>query len=1064
MQHAPFRQRYEVLEQIATGQRSKVFKVQERSTGTLLACKEIDYGSLSPEACTTLTKSIEDTAVILKGITHKHIICYHEVLHDKVAKVYRIVMPYYEYQDLQTYTEMLREDGKVILEQGLWVILSQLISALDYLHSADKDCDGAIVHLNINPSNILLTNDFNVVLTGFTNSTLLNDLQPSHTTTAKLSYCAPEILLGQQYGPEVDIWALACTVYELATSSSLFLGITPSALLHAIRECSIDTLSLQNYSPELSNILKSMLAYNAQQRITALQLCTHQKIAFYLTHNVQLQGISVDHPALIDVSTVPQSQCRSSPVRTNQAPIPAVPPFMLNKAEFIAQPPLDSLPLVDQTTGEQSYLNCDPAKASSRIRCTSTGCRTDNGGGDKPSDSILSMLTSGKRSSSRGTLRVPDPLSTCSTMLESTLAQDGPIRSGSGLVGRSRATSMHRHDTILEKSIDAPLTASQAVVSRIKAYQHNETEPNTMLSEIPSPDVIREKPRATRVSQSLARDELAYGTTSSKQLLQTRCNPNGEMMSAFDDDPTELIASHVSPQVIRIRALKEGGTEVIQTTNSAGETIPRYYLQNNNVSPKESTYNGQTTPTTIGTHNNFYSKRSSLGGTPQLSTYTKKQAADNQEMLRCYPIDYINSINSANQRKVPMPVDQSAHPAYIEPMSGHVPYPLPQGDDIYGPYPTGPAQYYNIPLNSGLQGTGQLYVPNDLQAFKQAELSFSGTNAGNDVTKTIQIIDAQSYTANTLPYTDLMKAVIKNDLKTVKTAISADAGKTLPGGITALMIAANMGHVECVKMLVAKEGGMRQKDGTTALMEAVQKKHGEVIKHLMKKEAGMRRSDGWTALMYCAQHDLVTIGKQLVSKEAGLQTISGVTALMIACEHGHLDMAAMLLKEAGKNAVNGWTALMSACEHNYTDLALKLASKEAGKVKVDGWTALMSAARNGNIKVAKALKKKEVKCMKNDGSSALMWAANIGNVEIVKLLMNEERHIRTVTGKTAFDFAEETGSREIMKLLRPDLFDKSGMYIKGSGYRAGATNNQSTSTIQNGKKTKKEKGAKKGKK
>lgn len=1046
MQHAPFRQRYEILEQIGAGQHSKVFKVKEKSTGALLACKEIDYGSLPPETSTALTKAIEGTAVILKGIVHKHIIRYHEVLHDKPGKTYRIIMPYYELQDLQTYTEMLREDGKVVSEQGLWVILSQLISALDYLHS-DRDGDGGIAHLNVNPANILLTDDFNVILTGFTNSIPLSEMTSARNMTEKLSYCAPEVLQGLDYGAEVDIWALACTIYELATSSSLFLGITPSALLQAIKGYNINVLSLKNYSIEISNVLKSMLTYNAQQRITAAQLCTHPKIVFYLTHHVQLQGISVEHPELMDVSTAPQSQYRSSPPRSAQDPIPAVPPFALNKADFIAKPQPDSLLLVDQTVGEQSYLNYAPAKASSRIRSTSTG-RTNDKMADKANDSILSMLVTGRRSSSRGVQRVPEPFSTCSTMVESTLAQEGPVRSGSGLAGRSRAPSAHRYDTLLEKSIDAPLTASQAVVSRIKAYQYNGTEPNTMLSEVPSPEVIKEKPGIRRVSQSLAQDELAYGMTPSKQLLQTRCNPEGEIMSAFADDPTELIASHMSPQVVRIRIARDGGTEVIQTTNSAGEAVPRYQTQaSNRTSPKNSVHCG---PTVAGTQNSSYLRKTSPSGTPQLTLSSRKQVADNQEMLRCYPIDYVNSVNSANQRKVPISDDQLTYQAHVEPMSGHVPYPLPQGDDIYGPYPTGPAQYYNVPLNSGLQGTGQLYIPNDLQAFKQAELNFSENNTGSDVTRTIQFIDAQSYTADALPYTDLMKAVIRNDLKSVKNTISADAGKSLPGGITALMIAANMGHVECVKMLVAKEGGMRQKDGTTALMEAVQKKHGEVIKHLMKKEAGMRRSDGWTSLMYCAQHDLITIGKQLMAKEVGLQTISGVTALMIACEHGHLEMATMLLKEAGKNAVNGWTALMSACEHNYTDLALKLASKEAGKVKVDGWTALMSAARNGNIKVAKVLKKKEVKCMKNDGSSALMWAASIGNIDMVKLLMNEERHIRTVTGKTAFDFAEETDNREVMKLLRPDFFDKSGAYTKGGS--------QQPSTVQKGK------GSKKGKK
>lgn len=147
---------------------------------------------------------------------------------------------------------------------------------------------------------------------------------------------------------------------------------------------------------------------------------------------------------------------------------------------------------------------------------------------------------------------------------------------------------------------------------------------------------------------------------------------------------------------------------------------------------------------------------------------TRKQVADNQEMLRCYPIDYVNSVNLANQRRTPTSGNQLAYSAHVEPMSGHVPYPLPQGNDIYGPYSTGPAQYYNVPLNSGLQGTGQLYVPNDLQAFKQAELNFSESNTGSDVTKTIQFIDAQAYTADALPYTDLMKAVIKTTSRVLR--------------------------------------------------------------------------------------------------------------------------------------------------------------------------------------------------------------------------------------------------------------------------------------------------------
>ena len=49
-------------------------------------------------------------------------------------------------------------------------------------------------------------------------------------------YRAPELILGTQHGPPVDIWGLACCLFELATRRYLFPGSDSNHTLRAMQE------------------------------------------------------------------------------------------------------------------------------------------------------------------------------------------------------------------------------------------------------------------------------------------------------------------------------------------------------------------------------------------------------------------------------------------------------------------------------------------------------------------------------------------------------------------------------------------------------------------------------------------------------------------------------------------------------------------------------------------------------------------------------------------------------------------------------------------------------------
>lgn len=93
-------------------------------------------------------------------------------------------------------------------------IVWQAASALDAAHGA------GVIHQGVKPRNILLTDDDFVYLVDFgLNGAPGAGAADADNAGARWKYAAPELFSGGEFGPGVDIYSLACVLYQCLTGS-----------------------------------------------------------------------------------------------------------------------------------------------------------------------------------------------------------------------------------------------------------------------------------------------------------------------------------------------------------------------------------------------------------------------------------------------------------------------------------------------------------------------------------------------------------------------------------------------------------------------------------------------------------------------------------------------------------------------------------------------------------------------------------------------------------------------------------------------------------------------------
>ncbi|PIA28381.1 hypothetical protein AQUCO_07000010v1 [Aquilegia coerulea] len=176
-----------------------------------------------------------------------------------------------EYMSGGTLADMVKRQGGSLNESAIRSYLQDILQGLDYLHS------NGVVHCDIKSCNILVGEDgAKVADLGCARRVPQTDKAQRIPIAGTPMFMAPEVARGEEQSFPADIWAVGCTVIEMATGSAPWPDVTdPVSALYRIA-FTTDVPEVPSFlSEQAKDFLDKCLRRDSKQRWTANQLLQH---------------------------------------------------------------------------------------------------------------------------------------------------------------------------------------------------------------------------------------------------------------------------------------------------------------------------------------------------------------------------------------------------------------------------------------------------------------------------------------------------------------------------------------------------------------------------------------------------------------------------------------------------------------------------------------------------------------------------------------------------------------------------------------------------------------------
>jgi len=162
-----------------------------------------------------------------------------------------------------------------ITEEHIVFICKQVLHGLVYLH------DRNILHLDIKSDNLLVDEDYRVLITDFGASVQLESQEDVFSQVRGTPYwIAPEVLAeNPRFNSKADVWSFGILVYELMNNlfPPLYHITDHTEAMHIIRNSTSPPVlpNQQQWSSEAIHFLYSALTIDPSKRYSAKQLLDH---------------------------------------------------------------------------------------------------------------------------------------------------------------------------------------------------------------------------------------------------------------------------------------------------------------------------------------------------------------------------------------------------------------------------------------------------------------------------------------------------------------------------------------------------------------------------------------------------------------------------------------------------------------------------------------------------------------------------------------------------------------------------------------------------------------------
>ncbi|XP_077404598.1 mitogen-activated protein kinase 15 isoform X2 [Vanacampus margaritifer] len=298
--------KYEIKKRLGKGAYGIVWKAVDRQTGEIVAVKKI-FDAFRNK--TDAQRTFREVMFLQEFGDHPNVVKLQNVIRAQNDKDIYLI---FEYMDSDLHAVIKK--GTLLKDIHKRYVMYQLLKAVKYLHS------GNVIHRDQKPSNVLVDSDCVVKLCDFGLARSLNQDQHDSGNPALTEYVAtrwyraPEILLGSpRYTKGVDMWSLGCILGEMLLGKALFPGTSTINQIEKIMSaiphpCPEDVLAVKSeigssvikrilqrpqvlledllqasVPPDALDLLKSLLLFNPEKRLTAEKALQHPYVARF--HN-----------------------------------------------------------------------------------------------------------------------------------------------------------------------------------------------------------------------------------------------------------------------------------------------------------------------------------------------------------------------------------------------------------------------------------------------------------------------------------------------------------------------------------------------------------------------------------------------------------------------------------------------------------------------------------------------------------------------------------------------------------------------------------------------------------
>ncbi|KAI5180033.1 glycogen synthase kinase 3 beta [Nematocida sp. AWRm80] len=216
---------------------------------------------------------------ILRMLNHKNVIRILYYSYNQNNFIYAASTPEEKGVYLYIYMEYIKNDllhlikKKYLFNRKEYILYAlSLLEGVEYLHSLN------IAHRDIKPSNVLIDIEREEIkICDLGSAKQMDPEGPNVNYICSRCYRAPEIIKGNNYGTQVDIWSIGCILAEMLTHKILFKGESGEEILKSIirKEKKLYTEILHSSKrwdmKDIIWIIKGLLTVSPEDRPTATQ-------------------------------------------------------------------------------------------------------------------------------------------------------------------------------------------------------------------------------------------------------------------------------------------------------------------------------------------------------------------------------------------------------------------------------------------------------------------------------------------------------------------------------------------------------------------------------------------------------------------------------------------------------------------------------------------------------------------------------------------------------------------------------------------------------------------------